>query len=296
MSSFLHSSQDEIERAYAIAGGMSDRETFREAQLSEPSNKNKLAETILRILPNSFSTLLWYSGLTSVEQASLVVRLFGVTIAGLILAALHPGFLILPLCYIFAEYALLAKKTSSRALEFEKDYPALLLSLASSVKAGRDPIEAISESAELFQKDSVMEKELQAFLKITETGMSAEESIRKFAERIDLKDISLFKTVLILNLKEGASIAECLQRLTKVTRSRQSFRRKIRSSLAVQRLSSVGITVSFGAIAVMQVIGNSDALTHAFKHQTGFKILMAGAILMIIGAVWMKMMVNSKVD
>lgn len=186
---------------------------------------------------------------------------------------------------------------SSRAkiTEFEKDYTALLLSLASSIRTGLDPLVALSQSGRLFEKSSVMQAELEKFSNDLNSGKSEEEAIRSFASSIAHPDIELFRTAFLLARKEGSSLSHCLERLARVTRQRQSFRRKIRASIAMQRLSTLGISAAAAIILGIQAMGNYDAFVEALKSELGFKIFAFGCCCLVAGFIWMMNLAKSRV-
>jgi Flp pilus assembly protein TadB len=174
-----------------------------------------------------------------------------------------------------------------RVNNFEKDYTALLVSLASAIRSGLDPLAALCQSQNLFQPQSEVSIAVGKFKTQLEKGVSEEEAIMGFASDIAHPDISLFRSSFILARKEGSSLGECLHRLARVTRQRQSFRRKIRAAVAMQKLSAIGISGCAIIIGIIQFVSNPKAVSLALAHPIGSKILMAGVGLIITGLVWM---------
>ena len=190
--------------------------------------------------------------------------------------------------------AILNHSTEKRTLSFERDYPALLLSLASGVRTGLDPLAALCKTKELFAEDSEMKQQLEGLGRSIERGDSEEDAIRSFASDIPHPDLKLFRTAFILARKEGASLAECLQRLARVTRQRQSFRRKVKAAVAMQKLSAVGIGICTLVIAAIQASTNPAALQTALHDPVGSKVLMAAVLLVATGLAWMLLLTRSR--
>ncbi len=180
------------------------------------------------------------------------------------------------------------------ALSFERDYPALLLSLASGVRTGLDPFSALCKTQELFSEGSEMKQQLIGLSLAVERGASEEEAVRGFAADIAHPDLKLFRTAFILARKEGASLAESLQRLARVTRQRQSFRRKVKAAVAMQKLSAIGIGLCTLVIATIQAGTNPAALQTALHDPTGSRVLTAGLLLVLTGLFWMFSLTRSK--
>jgi len=192
-------------------------------------------------------------------------------------------------------YMLLRGLGFKRAEHFEKDYTAFLLSLASGVRTGLDPIVALTSSDKLFPSTSELGKELLKLKSSIEQGLSEEECIRRFASTINHPDTQLFRTAFILARKEGSSLSSCLQRLARVTRQRQSFRRKIRSAVAMQKLSAFGIAACTVVIGLIQFSANPQALSDAFAHPIGSKVMILGISLVCAGLFWMLNLAKSRI-
>ena len=125
--------------------------------------------------------------------------------------------------------------------------------------------------------------------------MSAEEVLSRFGSTIKHPDIELFITAMLLNLREGASLSGSLERLTKVIRQRQSFRRKTRAGVAMQRLSAIGISMAFVAILGIQTVTNYDTMKEVLHHPIGKWVLAFGITLLLVGAGLMMRLCKSRV-
>lgn len=182
-----------------------------------------------------------------------------------------------------------------QALLFESDYTALLISLASGVRTGLDPLEALLASEQLFQENSPIRDEVKKLRQGIEKGRSFENVIQNFASSIDHPDLRLFRSALLLSYQEGGSLAACLQRLARVTRHRQSFRRKTRAALVLQKISAIGITGCSAVILVSQFLMNSEAAMKTLHHPLGIRLIIFGSLLMLFGTFWMLKMCRVKV-
>jgi Flp pilus assembly protein TadB len=178
----------------------------------------------------------------------------------------------------------------NRIKRVERDLPALLTSVASSVRAGIDPLVALSEAREFLPTDSVLKTELDEFHISLSAGGDEDQLISRLFRSVSTPDIELFKGCLRLSRKHGGSLAEPLHRVTRVVRQRQSFRRKTRAALAMHRMSAVGISLCAALIALMQVVMNPDGIQIVLTHSLGSKLLFSGGALIVVGVVWMMSM------
>lgn len=178
---------------------------------------------------------------------------------------------------------------------FERDYPTLLIALASSVRAGLDPLVAIISARSLFPRESALRAELERFAEAIEAGLDEGLAIREFARSVQHPDVELLRTAYLLARREGSSLGECLHRLARVTRQRQSFRRKMRGAVAMQRLSAIGIAGCAILIALFQGVTNSRGVVEAISDPRGVAALSIGAALMLGGLLWMFHLVRARI-
>ncbi|MDC0358912.1 type II secretion system F family protein [Oligoflexia bacterium] len=279
----------ELERTQRLLGGY-----LTEVESSRSSNGVKKAGGMVPVLlPELFT----YSGTSPHGQRTIFIRLalLCVFVCGAALVFQNAYILLGIILLIGVEHRRLLWQSYKRAESFERDYTALLLSLASGIRTGLDPMAALAKSHELFQENSEVRKEVEALHKHIEQGDSEELVLQKFGATIDHPDIKLFRTAFILARKEGSSLALCLQRLAKVTRQRQSFRRKTRAAVAMQKLSAFGIAGCAIIIGVIQVVTNAKAIADALDHPLGSKALFVGVALMVTGLVWMVRMAKARI-
>lgn len=256
-------------------------------------------EDLLPLVPASgtISKLLRQAGLSRTNLAHLVARQAGVCV--LLIAAVaafgNGWWLIGVPASLLIELGLVKRAVIVRAQAFERDYTALLVSLASAVRTGSDPMQALVAARGLFPSGSVVRGELQRLHAALEGGAGEESAIGSFAASVAHPDVQLFRTAFILARREGSSLAGCLQRLTRVTRQRQSFRRKIRAAVALQKLSALGIAGCAIFIAGIQWVSNPAAVQSALADPMGVKLLSLGALLVVIGLIWMLNMSKTRI-
>lgn len=241
--------------------------------------------------------LFFYSGMPVADQRKFICLTASVSFVFVLLSIWigKPVVASLAALPLFVAVTVLKKKSRLRAEAFEKDYTAFILALASSVRTGLDPLVALVEERNLFPEASEIHRQLRALQEQIDRGASEEDAIRSFAGSIQHPDLALFRTAFILARKEGASLAECLQRLARVTRQRQSFRRKVKGAVAMQKLSSFGIAGCTVVIGVIQFTTNPEAIKVALEHPLGVKLLAGGIGLVVFGLVWMLQLAKPRI-
>ncbi|MBX7144287.1 MAG: type II secretion system F family protein [Oligoflexia bacterium] len=240
--------------------------------------------------------LLYFAGLPSSARRLVLARIAAASCLGVMLAGLSgnvAGLLLGPIS-VLLEYWSLKRASFSRAQEFERDYPALLLALASAVRPGLDPLVALVKCSELFEEKSLIKGELKRLDDLISQGKSEEEVVLAFADSVQHPDIDLFRTAFVLARQEGASLSECLQRLARVTRHRQSFRRRVRGAVAMQKLSAIGIGICAVIIGLIQGMTNPKAFQLALASPVGSRALAVSVALVVFGIAWMFSLTRAK--
>jgi Flp pilus assembly protein TadB len=211
-----------------------------------------------------------------------------VIVAGLVASSfLFLGALIVCVLGVFGLISYARRKEKKRHSAIERDLPALLTSVASSVRAGIDPLQAICDAEEYFPADSPFVSEVRLFKEKIAQGEDEYDTIEQLLAGDDHADIELFKRCIILSRRHGSSLADPLHRVVRVVRQRQSFKRKTRAALAMHRMSALGIALCAILIAVMQIAMNSKGVALAFEKTAGVVLLSVGGVLIAFGVGWM---------
>jgi tight adherence protein B len=172
----------------------------------------------------------------------------------------------------------------------DRDLPALLTSVASSVRAGIDPLSALLAASDYLPKDTPIVHEVEKIRLGLAKGEDEEALLEDFLTVYASPEGDLFKRCLILSRRHGSSLADPLHRITRVVRQRQSFRRKVRAALAMHRMSAIGIALCAVAMGALQLGMNPRAFDLALAHPLGGALLVGGGALIVVGVIWMMMM------
>lgn len=181
------------------------------------------------------------------------------------------------------------------ALAFERDYPTFLLSLASSVRAGLDPLTAILTTREVFPPTSPINHEIARTEALIIEGEPELSALERFAENVPHPDLPLFRATLAIAVREGGPIGPSLERLARVTRRRQAFRQRARGAVAMQRLSAFGIVGSAISILVFQLTTARTQIIQALSHPIGSIAYLLGGFFLISGISWLLLLTRSRI-
>lgn len=178
-------------------------------------------------------------------------------------------------------------RARAEAMTIERDLPALLTAIASSVRAGVDPLAALVGAREYLPRETALARELERIQQGLREGRDEQELLEGFLASYSSRDGELLRGCMILSRKHGGPLADSLHRITRVVRQRQSFRRKTRAALAMHRMSAVGIALSAVAMGTLQLAMNHQSLDVALHHPVGGKVVVGGMFFITVGVVWM---------
>jgi Flp pilus assembly protein TadB len=217
------------------------------------------------------------------NTAVVILTLSGV-LAGSVSAWAGIAVLLLGVCFTWFRLSL---REVRRKHIVERDLPALVTSVASSVRAGVDPLRAICDAQEYFPADSLFTSEVKIFQQRLAAGEDEFDVIEKFLIDDSNSEVELFKQCLLLSRRHGSSLSEPLHRVVRTIRQRQSFKRKTRAALAMHRMSAVGIAGCAIVITGMQLMMNVSGVQTALTSTFGKSLIGGGAALIVLGVVLM---------
>ena len=219
--------------------------------------------------------------LVSLAGLGLGFWFMGSLLLGLLIAL---GLAILPILYLKWKKAV---KTS----RFEKQMPDAMELLARSLRAGHTLPSAIELLGE--EMGAPIGTEMRIAYEEQKYGMSVAESLLHMLQRVDSMDLRYFVSAVLIQQETGGNLAELMENIAHVVRSRLNFKAKVRGLTATGRFSA-------GIMIVIPIITFFVLLTVApeyekilFTSSAGRTMLVTGIVLTIIGAFLLRKMVRS---
>lgn len=123
-------------------------------------------------------------------------------------------------------------------------------------------------------------------------GADVKEVLEQAAQRLQLADFSFFAVCLVLQRETGGNLAETLENLAGIVRSRRDIRAKTKALTAEGRISSKIISgVPFFIMGFLYVV-NRPYISLLFTTRAGHKMLTLAAVLLTIGLVSIRKIAN----
>ena len=126
-------------------------------------------------------------------------------------------------------------------------------------------------------------------------GLPLEESLRNMARRVPLVDLRFFVIAVLIHRQTGGDLAEILDNLSNVIRERFKVQGQVRALTAEGRLS--GWVLSLLPVLVFALIRmiNPGYASLLFEHELGRRMMYTAVVMLFIGVLFIKKIVNIKV-
>jgi tight adherence protein B len=238
------------------------------------------------------------------EQADCNIRpssLFGI---GLVLAALCGtfSFLLIRSFYIAPiigavgftlPFLWLYNKRRARLKQFASQLPDALELVARALRAGHALGAGMHVVAE--EMPSPIAEEFGRVYEEQNLGIALEDAMRGMCDRVPNLDLRFFVTAVAIQRQTGGDLAEILDKIGYVIRERYKILGQVKALTAEGRLSGVVlISLPFFLMLVMMHINYSYVET-LWVHPMGQKMSIVGILMMILGALVIKKIVDIKV-
>ncbi|HET8648948.1 MAG TPA: type II secretion system F family protein [Gemmatimonadales bacterium] len=214
----------------------------------------------------------------------ITVFLLSASWAFAIAAVIGGGFL----PYFYARY-----KRSQRLSAFEELLPDTTDLIGRALRAGHPLNAGLKMAAD--EGSEPVAGELRRIYEEQRFGLPMDESLMALADRIDLIDVRILVTAIMIQREVGGNLAEILDNLAQVMRARFTIRRQVKVYTAQGRMTgylvgSLPIIMGF----LLQFL-NPGYETVLFTDSLGKLLLGFGAGLQIVGFLWIRKIVNIEI-
>jgi len=190
-------------------------------------------------------------------------------------------------------YAYLKQLKKKRIQKFQHQLPEGLDLIARALRAGHAFTNGLKLAADEFHDP--LGPELDETVDEINFGVSVSVALKNLARRIDCPELKYFVVAVILQRETGGNLAEIIESLARLIRERFKLQGKIRTLAAEGKLSAAVLTGLPFLIMLWLRISNPDYLNLLFTDSMGKTMVFFAAVMMILGIVAMKKMINIKV-
>jgi tight adherence protein B len=185
----------------------------------------------------------------------------------------------------------LGRKRKIKTRKFEAQMPDGMELLARSLRAGY----ALPAAIELVGEEmpEPMGTEMMIVYEEQQFGISMSEAFTHLMERVESMDLRYFVAAVLIQQETGGNLAELMENIAAVIRSRLNFKSKVRSLTAMGRISTTIMIIApvvafFGMMLVAYEYEKELLYTSA-----GRTMLMAGVALVLLGSYMLKKVIQA---
>ena len=123
-------------------------------------------------------------------------------------------------------------------------------------------------------------------------GRPAEDALEALADRVGSADFRWAVLAVNIQREVGGNLAEILDNVSDTLRERATMRRQIQVLTAEGRLSAWVLAILPFGIGIYMFAVNPDYISLLFTTQIGLFMLGTAAVLMVLGILWMRKIVD----
>lgn len=276
-------------RRQRVVGRMSGGEEVEEGEapvFREETEREGPLDKLAALSPRlgNLERLLQQAGLTWSGGQYLLYTLASAVSLGVV-AHLFAGipFLTLTVATFGASlpYLWVQRKKAKRLDAFEEQLPEANDLLARAIRAGH----GISAGFEMVAEE-MSEPIATEFRRVYEEqrfGLPLEESLRDMAERVDLVDVKMLVTAILIQRESGGNLAELLDNISTTVRERFKLQRQVKVHTAQGRLTGYLLAALPIVLLLLITMLNAEYIAPLFEKQLGRLLLVSAALLQITG-------------
>lgn len=231
----------------------------------------------------------------TVSQLSLICIGLGlVTTVGVAMAPIP--ILLAPvagLVVFFLPLLVIQFKRKKRIAKFSAQLPDVLEMLSRSLRAGHSLAAGIGLVAEEMQ-DPIASEFRRAFEE-QKLGVSLETSLLSMTKRVPNLDLRFFATAVILQRTTGGDLAEILDKIGRLVRSRFRLAGQIQALTGEGRLSGVVLLALPPGLFLIMLFLNYEYITKLFTDPMGQRLLGLAILMQLAGAFVIRKIIDIKV-
>lgn len=257
-------------------------ELFRENPDLAPGRLDAFAE----LLPRSgdLARLIEQSGLgwrpgrfvLSTLASAVACGAVGYLFTGFWIMALPPAILGATLPWLYVR-----RCKAKRVAAFEEIFPEAIDLLGRAIRAGHGLSTALKMVAD--EMGNPLGPEFRRVFEEQKFGLPLEESLNGLADRVDLADVRIFNTGVLIPRAVGGNLAEILDNLARTIRERFTIQRQVRVYTAQGRFTGYLLAVLPVIIGFLIYLLNRDYMSILWAEDVGRVLIAVALLLQIVG-------------
>ncbi|ERI91496.1 bacterial type II secretion system protein F domain protein [Clostridiales bacterium oral taxon 876 str. F0540] len=182
------------------------------------------------------------------------------------------------------------KRKKDRIKLFDSQLNEGITIISNSLKAGYSFLQAVAVVTE--ETKDPFSKEFKKLLKEMSLGISEEEALKSFLERMESDDLRLVINAILIQKDIGGNLSEILDNISETIRERQKIKGELRTLTAQGRLSGIIVMLIPIFLGAFIYVFNKKYMMVLFTTPTGIAMISASVISEIFGFLIIRKIVN----
>jgi tight adherence protein B len=185
---------------------------------------------------------------------------------------------------------LLRMSLNRRSDRLREQLPDVLTIMASSLRAGHSFLQALDTVAREIPAPANVE--FQRLVAEIRLGRPSEDALEALADRVGSPDFRWAVLAVNIQREVGGNLAEILDNVADTLRERATMRRQIKVLTAEGRLSAWVLALMPFGMALYMFAVNPEYISLLFTSQVGLIMVGVGGVLLVLGILWMRKIVD----
>lgn len=180
-----------------------------------------------------------------------------------------------------------------RMRRFEAQFPDAIDLLSRAIRAGHAFNTGIKMIAD--EMPDPVGKEFQRVFEEQNYGLSMKTALMNLLDRVNLLDLRLFVVAVLVQRQSGGNLAELLSKIAGTIRERFRILRQLKVHTAQAKLTGIILMCLPPVMGGLTLALNYEYMKIIFLEPWGIRMLIAAAVLQLIGLIWIRKIVNIEV-
>src|SRR5436309_8753087 len=177
-----------------------------------------------------------------------------------------------------------------RFRRFEAQFPDAIDLLSRAIRAGHAFNTGIKMIAD--ETPAPVGKEFQRVFEEQNFGLPLKAALLNLLERVKLLDLKLFVVAVLIQRQSGGNLAELLGKISQTIRERFRIFRQLKVHTAQAKLTGIILMCLPPVMGAITLSLNYEYMKIIFQDPWGMKLLIAAAVLQLVGLIWIRKIVN----
>ncbi len=181
-------------------------------------------------------------------------------------------------------------RRAARLRDFEAQLPDAVDLIARALRAGHALTTGLQMVAD--ELDSPIADEFRLLYEEQNYGLSLQDALRRFADRVPLLDARFFVTAVLTQRDAGGNLAEVLDNLASVIRERFRVRRQVRVISTHGRMTGWVLVLLPPGLALGFLLLTENHMQMLVRDPLGLRMIVAAIVLQIVGTLIIRRIIN----